>query len=104
MAALGNRRPIIIEQWAQAKNSTGSLVPQLVDRSSCYAEIKRTGGARGYERYQTVMPDVYRMRVRKILDVNGLYKVIYKGRRLTVLSVEQESEKRFYYTLIVETK
>lgn len=102
---IGRSKPIKLEKWTQGKNASGSLGDTFVQSWTVYAEVEKTGGSRSYEGFQTKMPDIYRMRIRKNdLDVNGLYKVVYRGKRHTVLSIDRENEKDFYYILNVEVK
>jgi head-tail adaptor len=105
MAGIGDTKPIILEKGTQAKKASGSLGDTLVTRNTLYAEIKRSGGSRSFEQSQIKMADVYKMKVRHSgIDIDGTYKVVYRGRRNTVLSVEPINEGRFNYLLTVENK
>jgi hypothetical protein len=108
MAGIADRKPIILEKWTQGKNPTGSLADTLVQRYTAYAEITQRDLAqdgRVYENFQTKVSQVYYIKLRSIhLQVDALWKVVYRGRRLTVLSKKRVEEKDFYYTLTVECK
>lgn len=115
MAGIADRKPIILEKYTQGKNASGSLTDTLTQRYSTWAEIERRELAqdgRVYENFQTKVSQVYKMKVRCPIDSNGrrvfevdaLWKVVYKGKRHTVLSKKCVDEKDFYYQLTVEVK
>lgn len=112
---IGTSKPIVLEKWQQSKKTGGSLGDTLIQRYTAYAEIEKREYAqdgRQYQNSQTKESEVYKMKLRCPIDSNGrpalevdaLWKVVYKGKRHTVLSKKRISEKNFYYQLTVEVK
>jgi head-tail adaptor len=106
--SIGTMKPIVLEKWQQMKNASGSLTDTVVQTYTVYAEVENrdlTQDGRTYDHSQTKVQQVYKMKVRSIqLKADALWKVIYRGKRLTVLSVKRVDEKDFWYSLTVECK
>lgn len=105
---IGRTKPIVLEKWQQMKNASGSLTDTLVQRYPVYADIEMRDLAqdgRVYENFQTKVQTVYKMKIRSIqLQADALWKVVYRGKSLTVLSKKRVDEKDFYFVLTVESK
>jgi head-tail adaptor len=106
--SIGTMKPIVLEKWQQMKNASGSLTDTLVQGYTVYADVETRNlvqDGRTYDHNQTKVQQVYKMKVRSIqLKADALWKVIYRGKRLTVLSVVPVDEKNFWYSLTVECK
>jgi head-tail adaptor len=106
--SIGTMKPIVLEKWQQMKNASGSLTDTMVKTYTVYAEVETRDlvqDGRVYEHNQTKVQQVYKMKVRSIqLKADALWKVIYRGKRLTVLGVKRVDEKDFWYSLTVECK
>jgi len=99
---IGTSKPIVLEKWQQGKNASGSTTDTLVTRITAYANIERTGGVRDYDR-QIKEVNTFRVIARQRgLAVDCLWKIVYKGKRHTVLSKECIDERSFDYLLIVK--
>ena len=103
---VGVMKPIYLEKWQQTKNARGSLIDTKLITYPIWAEVKKRSGGRTYESYQTKLSNNMEVRInfRDPFDLNGQWKVVYNGRRHTVLDIEKVNETRFNYLLLIESK
>jgi hypothetical protein len=108
VAGVADYKPFILEKWTQAKNAQGSLEDTLVTRTTMYGEFKKRSletFGRSYEGNQIKMADSFSVKVRHNgIDPDGKYKLVYRGRRHTITSIEHIDEKRFNTLLTVQAK
>lgn len=104
MASVGHMERIRLEEWGQSKNGNGSLVDTRIRYYALYASVRRLRGARSVEQNQVKLSDTLEMGIntRLSLDVSATWKVVYKGRRHTVLSIDDDMTHD--YVLTVESK
>jgi head-tail adaptor len=106
MAGIGQWLPIKIEKWTQGKNAAGSNAETYIQGWTVHADVVKQSQlsyGRSYERGQTKLTDSYKMRIRKSgIDIKALYKVVFKGKRFTVTSIDEVD--KFYIEITLEAK
>lgn len=101
----GTSHPVILEKWTQMKDGSGNLTDTLVERVTAYANIERTGSTKDLEDHKIKEQDTYKMILRnRSLKIDGVWKVVYRGKRHAVISKERLGEKKFEWLLIVQSK
>lgn|SRR5690349_24560580 len=82
--------------WGEPTETEYNLWADLLEPSSAF----RTYDA------QTQLGQVkrFRIRLRHELDVNGNWKIEFRGKSWTVISIEQEKERMFYWLITARHK
>lgn len=105
---IGSSIPVRLEKWTQAKNGSGSNSDVLVTSFTCYANVDNVSGSRVFEGGQLKERQDFDIVVRnKALegnDVNVLWKVVFRGRRHTVLSKKVLNLKQSDFMLTLAHK
>ena len=92
--------PIRLQKWVTSKSLLGDNAEAITKNISMFAEITNDGGSRSFEFGDTKMVKSKRFRVRfnTNFDPTGNWRIIYNGHSYTVTSIEQDKEKRFWWT------
>lgn len=70
-----------------------------------FAEVLKGSGSRFYD-HQTILGQTkkFRMYFRDDLDLDGNWKIKWRGKEWTVTDIEQEDERRFHWILTATHK
>lgn len=105
---IGDSHPVVLEKWQQMKNAAGSLTDVLVTRYSVYASMDSLSNTRVFENGQLKMASTFDMIVRKknldARDVGVQWKVVFQGRRHTVVNKVCLNKAHSDFLLTVESK
>jgi hypothetical protein len=84
----------------------GEHVPRQVTILRGYGDIKRKGGVRFDQYDQTTLQKIYELRFpyRSDISLNANVKLVYDGNTFSVLGIEKEKNKSFYWILTFEGK
>lgn len=94
------KKPIRLEKYVSAKDSSGDF-KETVTKYNLWAEVQFNSGQRSSLNGQTKIKNSYTFKIYwKGFDITGNWRVVYDGKRLTVLSIEKVN--RFFFKLTTE--
>jgi head-tail adaptor len=95
------KKKIIVERWETDKDANGNNYETLEVRYPFWAEVRRTGGSRSSLNGKTNMGEqmVFTIEFRPDWYVTGDWRVVFRGRRFTVQSIERADEDRFKWII-----
>jgi hypothetical protein len=105
---IGSSVPVKLEKWQQMKNGAGSLTDTLVSSYGAYANIDNVRTSRSYENNQTKQSERYDIVVRKKIlegqDVSVQWKVVFRGKRHSVVAKKILNKRMCDFLLTIEAK
>lgn len=103
--AIGTRKQVQLQVYGQVKQGTGNTIESITETYNLWADVKRISGNRAFSKGQTQLEEglYFRVRFRFTYNPDAKYKVIYRGNKHTVKSIEPETEGQFYWIIKADT-
>lgn len=94
------KKQIKIEKWVTAKDSNGDNTETVEQTYTAWAVPRSSGGSRGFINNQGQLNQsvVFELGYRPDWKINGEWRIIYRGERYVINSIEQED--RFKWIIV----
>ena len=105
MAGIGQRKQVQLIEYGQTTQATGNTTEGVVNTYDLWAEVNRDSGKTSFNRGLTQLEEsmTFRVRFKFTYNPDSTYKIVYRGNKHSVKSIEPESEKQFYWIIKAET-
>lgn len=101
----GLKKQIRLENWKTTKDANGNNTEAIEVKYNFWAEVERLGGSKSSLNGKTGLSNDMKFTVSFRPDwfPTGNWRVIYRGRRHKVTSIEQQDEDRFQWIITAES-
>lgn len=103
--SIGNRHQIQLIEMVQVTGAGRNTTEADGAKYNTWAEVKRISATRVFSKGFTQLDEglYFKVRFRFTYNPDAKYKIVYRGNRHTVKSIEQEGEKQFYWIIKANT-